>query len=97
MNLETADEPEKVAAFYRRALPKYGDILECSDDANGKKTKPRAAGSDEVVCDPDEPGTHSVVSKVGTESNQRIVAIKPHGRGTRFILVQGDVRGGSKK
>jgi hypothetical protein len=46
-----------------------------------------------VQCDADEPGANSVVYKVGTEENQRIVAIKPHGRGARFSLVHVDVRG----
>src|SRR6185369_4952486 len=33
MDLQTADEPERVARFYRQALSKYGSVLECSDAA----------------------------------------------------------------
>src|SRR5690606_31784583 len=29
VELETTDEPEKVAAFYREAMSKYGEVLEC--------------------------------------------------------------------
>jgi hypothetical protein len=97
MNLETRDEPERVAKFYRQALSKYGSVLECKDDGSDRASGIRDdAGGDELICEDDEPGTHSVVYKVGTEKNQRLVAIKPHGDGTRFSLVHLDVRGESK-
>lgn len=97
MELETADKPERVAAFYRKALSKYGDVLECNDNDDGKRKSEPSADSDEVTCDADEPGRHSVVYKVGTEKNQRIVAIEPHGNGTRFSLVHVDIRGDSEQ
>jgi hypothetical protein len=96
VQLESADDLEKVAAYYRQALSKYGPILECSDAAKRKrKTEVPATGDDELTCDPDEPGSHKVVYKVGTDKNQRIVALKPHGRGTQFSLVHVDTRGES--
>lgn len=98
MNLETGDEPERVARFYRQALSKYGNVLECGDAADrSRKLQPSAAHSNELECDSDDPGTHSVVYKAGTEENQRIVAIKPYGNGTRFSLVHLDIRGESKR
>jgi hypothetical protein len=94
MNMESADRPEQVAAFYRRAMSKYGTVLECSESADiGKQPE----STDGLTCESDEPGSHSVVYKVGTDENQRIVAIKPHGSGTRFDLVHFDIRGKSKK
>ena len=98
VQLQSADDLEKVAAYYRQALAKYGPILECSDAANReRRTAVRAKDDDELTCDPDEPGSHSVVYKVGTEASQRIVALKPHGRGTQFSLVHVDTRGESKE
>jgi hypothetical protein len=98
MNLETSDKPERVATFYRKALSKYGTVLECSDAANEKEeSEPSAKTGDELACDADDPGTNSVVYKVGTEANQRIVAIKPHGSGTRFSVVHLDKRGKAGK
>jgi hypothetical protein len=94
MNLESADKPERVAAFYRQALSKYGKVLECSNTADAGK-QPESTGV--LTCESDEPGSHSVVYKVGTDENQRIVAIKPHGSGTRFDLVHLDIRGKSKQ
>jgi hypothetical protein len=98
MNLETPDKPERVAAFYRKALSKYGNVLECRDAADQEeKSKSGDASNDELVCDADDPGTNSVVYKVGSEDNQRIVAIKPHGSGTRFSLVHVDKRDKAKR
>lgn len=89
--LESGDSPARVAAFYRHALAKYGTVLDCSD-ARDNKRKTRTRDDDELVCDADDPGENSLVYKVGTESNQRIVAIKAHGSGTRFSLVHVDKR-----
>lgn len=96
MNLETGDKPERVAAFYKRALSKYGDVLECTRDTDTRASK-QNEDSDELVCEADDPGENSVVYKVGTEKNQRVVAIKPHGGGTRFSLVHVDTRGKAKR
>lgn len=86
MKLESGDSPARVAAFYRQALAKYGTVLDCSDVRDNKR-RTRARDDDDLVCDADDPGENSLVYKVGTESNQRIVVIKPHGSGTRFSLV----------
>jgi hypothetical protein len=91
--LESGDSRARVAAFYRRALAKYGTVLDCSDARdNQPKHRGRDEDGDQLVCDVDDPGDHSLVYKVGTESNQRIVAIKAHGNGTRFSLVHVDKR-----
>ena len=98
MNLESRDTPERVAAFYRQALSKYGRVLDCSDSArNRKNAASHDEDSDELVCDADDPGANSIVYKAGTGANERIVAIKPHGGGTRFSLVHVDKRGGAAK
>jgi len=91
MKLESGDSPARVAAFYRQALAKYGTVLDCSDGRDSKR-RTRARDEDDLVCDADDSGENSLVYKVGTESNQRIVAIKPHGSGTRFSLVHVDKR-----
>ena len=93
MNLETRDKPERVAEFYRRALERYGRVLECPGGTDGReKSMTSADAAHELVCEPDDPGSHSVVYKAGVKDNQRIVAIKPHAGGTRFSLVHVDVR-----
>ena len=84
VKLESADKPEHVAKFYRKALSKYGDLLDCSD---GAATTAKAASSEGLKCDPADSDDHRIVYKVGTEKDQRIVAIKPHGKSSRFDLV----------
>jgi hypothetical protein len=86
MKLESRDSPARVGAFYRQALATYGTVLDCSDVRESKR-RTRARDEDDLVCDADDPGENSLVYKVGTESNQRVVTIKPHGSGTRFSLV----------
>lgn len=92
--LESSDRPEKVAAFYKKALAKYGDVLECTD---GESKASTAESEDTLTCDADDPGDHDVVYKVGVKDHQRIVAIKSHGNGTQFSLVHVDVRGDSER
>jgi hypothetical protein len=87
LKLQTSDSPEKVGSFYQQALSKYGDVVECSERAKSKRKSKESADGAELQCDADEPGENSVVYKVGTEENQRLVAIKPHGSGTQFSLV----------
>lgn len=101
MKLETDDTPDKVAAFYKRALSQYGRVLECEDrPSKASKSEHRSDNEDfpdDLTCDRDEPGAHEVVYKAGTDSNQRIVAIKPHGHGSRFSLVHVDTRAEARK
>jgi len=89
VKLESADKPEQIARFYRKALSKYGDVLDCS---HGAADSTKTASSDGLKCDPADSNGHSFVYKVGTEKNQRVVAIKPHGKGARFDLVHVNVR-----
>jgi hypothetical protein len=88
VKLESADEPERVASFYRKALSKYGDVLDCTDPATAAKP----ASSEALKCDSIDSDKNRIVYKVGTEKNQRIVAIKPHGKGSRFDLVHVSIR-----
>lgn len=92
MKLESDDEPEKVAAFYKRALAQYGRVLECDDGERTRRNKRHHRSDtkdalDDLTCDPDEPGAHEIVYKAGSDENQRIVAIEPHGNGSLFSLV----------
>lgn len=92
VELETKDEPEKVAAFYRDALSKYGDVLECFEGKYRKGKDDSSARKGELECDQHEDGKHSIVYKVGTDNNQRIVAIEPLGSGTKFALAHVNIR-----
>ena len=57
LEFSSSDGPQKVAAFYREALAKYGDVLECTD---GKSSSKRES-SGGLACDLDERSSHSIV------------------------------------
>jgi hypothetical protein len=88
---ETNDPQEKVLAFYREKMKKYGKVLEChSTDAKSgfHSDEDKNEGSQPVKCEGDNSGPVREL-KVGTEDNQRIVAIEDpkSGKATAFVIV----------
>jgi hypothetical protein len=93
------DPPEKLVAYYKDQLKKYGNVLEChtndrhpGTNMNGVDT---SGDSKKLKCGDDQNGK-TVELKVGTEQNQHIVSIKPSddGKGSDFGLVYIQMRGG---
>ncbi len=93
------DPPEKIIAYYKDQLKKYGEVLECHNNSNhvGATMNPddHAGHSERLKCEGDQNGK-TVELKVGTEQNQRIASIKPgdDGKGSDFGLVYVQMRGG---
>jgi hypothetical protein len=90
---ESDEAPEKLIAFYRGELKKYGSVLECTRtgfkvDAHVHDKK----DSEQLSCENEGHGDY-VELKVGTENNQHIVAIKPRDKGSEFALVYVRTRG----
>lgn len=88
---ETPDSPEKVLNFYRDKMKKYGKVIEChnTNDASGDhNSDDKKEGSQPVKCEGDNSGPVREL-KVGTEDNQRIVALEdPKGtKNTKFVVV----------
>ena len=88
-SFETNDHPERVAKFYRKALSKYGDVLDCSDPETRSWSKNHR---DENVLTCDSNDTDKLVYKVGSKKNQRIVAVETSRDNTRFSLVHLRIR-----
>jgi hypothetical protein len=98
------DPPDKVAAFYKDQLKKYGGVLEChtsnqhrdAGDVDVNLGKDDGKKDNQLTCEHDSGST--VELKVGTKDNQHIVSISPQdkGKGTDFALVFVQTRGGSK-
>ena len=92
VSYRTSDAPDMVTAFYRKALEKYGDVIQC----HGNKTIGTPERTSEgLTCD-DNGGGHVSVSdegsgkielKTGSKQRQHIVEINPEGAGTKFGLV----------
>ncbi len=87
----TPDSQEKVLAFYRKELSRYGDVIECKGvTVVGKPTKT----SDGLTCENDnhisvrdKAGSSETELKTGSKSHQRIVALEPEQGGTKIGLV----------
>lgn len=90
----SSDPPQKLIDFYRDQLKKYGNVLECrtsrhaGDEHAGSPNKEdqNKTHSKQLSCDKGDSG-NTVELKVGTEDNQRIVAVEPDGKGSSFALV----------
>jgi hypothetical protein len=85
LKLESDDAPEKIAAYYRKALGKYGQVLDCrKGSANSDKSGEK---STELSCDADEPEGGGLTLKAGTKEKQHLVGIQPNGKHSLFQLV----------
>lgn len=86
---QSDDPAEKILAFYRDKMKKYGKVLEChnkkddngfhTDDSDQDRNKP-------LRCEGDNSGPVREL-KVGTEGNAHIVAIEDGSKGTDFSIV----------
>lgn len=92
------DAPDMVAAFYRKALEKYGDVIECK---NNKPVGTLTRTHEGLTCDDNGHGHISVSDdksgktqlKTGSKRYQHIVEINPDGSGTKFGLIALDLPG----
>ena len=92
MKLESNDAPDKIAEFYKKALAKYGTVLNCSD----RSQKPSAKGSNKLECGDDKPEKGGFLFKAGTKEKQHLVGIQSNGQGSLFQLVYVEARGDDK-
>jgi hypothetical protein len=91
---QTTDSQDEVLAFYKKALGRFGDVLQCSGhNAVGSPT----VTSEGLTCD-DSGKSHQVnldmgqSLKAGSKHHQHIVGIeKTDGPGTTFSLVEIDL------
>jgi len=87
MKMESSDAPERIAEFYKKALAKYGTVLNCSDLSNKAGAKDKGGSSNKLECDDDKPEKGGLVFKAGTKEKQHVVGIQPNGQGSLFQLV----------
>jgi hypothetical protein len=102
VKLKTDDSAEKVSAFYRNALTKYGEILDCSTNeskASGRNETRKASNKlDKLSCDDlytrKGKNRDGEFYKSGTKQKQYGVAIQSKGDGATFQLLHFEKRGG---
>ena len=95
--LQTSDSPDKVEAFYRKDMARYGDVLECEGNQTvGQPTRT----SQGLTCRDNDHGKHEIhVSaghdhpelRAGSPEHQHIVGIEPKDGGTKIGLVALDL------
>src|SRR5208282_12169 len=73
LKMESDDSQEKVAAFYQKALAKYGTVLNCSDSSKAQSDKDKNDSSKKLTCGDDHPDSGGLLFKVGSKEKQRIV------------------------
>jgi|HubBroStandDraft_4_1064222.scaffolds.fasta_scaffold339090_2 hypothetical protein len=94
LKMESDDAPDRVVAFYRKALSKYGKVLNCSDPAAAAAQKDKPSNG--LDCDSDHAETGETVLKSGTKETQHIASIKANGSGSVYDLVFIEAKGSEK-
>ena len=96
LKMESEDSQEKVAAYYQKALAKYGTVLNCSDSSKSQADKDKSESSKKLTCGDDHPDPGGMLFKVGSKEKQRIVSVKPNGAGCIFNIVYLEARSEDK-
>jgi hypothetical protein len=96
LKMESNDAPEKIAAFYRKALAKYGTVLNCTHSSPTADDKDKNKSSKSLECGDDKPENGGQLFKAGTQEKQHIVGVQPNGQGSIFQLVYVESRGEEK-
>jgi hypothetical protein len=97
VSYHTPDSSDKVRAFYRKELARFGDVIEC---AGNHPLGTPAKTSEGLTCDDgkhltihdvDRQADAEVELKTGSKMHQHIVAIEPSPDGAKFGLVSFDL------
>ena len=92
VSYRSVDNVDKVAAFYRDALAKYGSVLDCTrnpKNSGAPSHRDDKADNDKPVsCDNDTVEAGGRLYKVGINRAQRVFKATPWHEGTRFQLVR---------
>lgn len=97
LKMESSDSPEKVAAFYQKALGKYGTVLNCSNGVKTDSDKDKKSSSTKLSCEDDHPDAGGMLFKAGTKEKQHIVGVTPQVKGCTFQLIYIEARDDSDK
>ena len=96
MKMDSNDAPEKIADYYKKALAKYGPVLNCSEATAKTNANDDHRSSKQLDCGDDKPEKGGLLFKAGTKEKQHIVGIQQDGPGTIFQLVYVEARSDDK-
>ncbi|HEV2646746.1 MAG TPA: hypothetical protein VGU46_10310 [Acidobacteriaceae bacterium] len=102
VSFQTGAAPDKVEAFYRKGLARYGDVIACRNHVAVGAPAQTVEG---LTCDDDHHHGHVSVDaqaskrelelKAGSEKMQHVVTIHADGAGAKFELVALELPGAS--
>jgi hypothetical protein len=87
LKMESDDSPDKVADYYKKALAKYGKVLDCSHASAADVDSNQRRSPKPITCEDDKPEKGGMLFKAGTKGRQHIVGIQPNGHGSIYQLV----------
>jgi hypothetical protein len=101
ISYRTSDSPDKVLAFYRKNLGRFGTVIQCSDHQPVGTPTHTPDGLDcsddhennKIKAKMNESFSDKTELKAGSKLHQHIVAIDSDGTGTKFGLVVLDLPG----
>ncbi len=100
VSYRSTDAPDKVSAFYRKALGRYGDVIQCSSNRPVGTPTHTAEGltcsndtDNHVQLNADTGASGKLEFKAGSKQHQHIVSVDADGTGTKFGLVALDLPG----
>jgi len=103
MGFTSTDSPDKVRDFYRKALTKYGDVIECHNKKPvgsliqtrlGLNCTDDGNGHKQARVRADSDNSENEL-KAGSPSRQHVVSFEPKNGGTKFGLVALELPSGS--
>ena len=90
IKMESDHSMDKIAAYYKKQLSKYGKVLDCSHPSPNESPAKDDDKSNVLTCGDDKPDPGGLLFKVGTKSDQHIVSLQPNpasNQGTLYALV----------
>jgi hypothetical protein len=87
VKMDSDASPARVAKFYKKALSKYGKVLDCSNPSRAQSNTDKSNSGEALTCGDDKPDNGGMLYKSGTKQNQYIVGIQPNGSGSTYQLV----------
>lgn len=98
LSYKTTDPPDKVMAFYRKDMARYGAVIQCRDNRPiGKPDRTQdglsCVHNDNQHMQVNDDDAKNDQLKAGSLAHQHIVAIDPDGAGTKIGLIALDLPG----
>jgi hypothetical protein len=87
LKLESSDSPDKIAAFYKKALSKLGPVLDCTNPRPASTNADKNDSSKALTCEDDKADKGGFLFKAGTKEKHHLVAINSNGQGSLYQLL----------